>query len=102
MKKKPSNHGLVDEYLRSVEGMKEAETNPFFYTTLKARMENQLRQGWRLPLQPVWMVVALCLLLVINGFIVSEQFRTKEDNIMANSSLQNLASAYDLSIPSTY
>ncbi len=102
MKRKPLNTGLVDEYLHAVEGMKEAETNLFFYTKLKRRMENQAGEEWMLPLKPAWMIASLCLLLVVNGFIVSEQFAITKNNIIANSPLQNIATAYDLSIQSTY
>ena len=100
---------LVNEHLQSMQGMQEVGTDDFFYTRLKARMlarqsggeKENSRQGWSFPLKPVWIVGTLALLLTVNGFMLSQQFKTKEIKSTAStSSLQNFAQSYDQSISS--
>ena len=95
---------LVDEHLQSILGMEEAGTDDFFYTRLKARMENNLpQQGWSFPLKPVWIVGTLTLLLAVNGFMLTQQFKTqKSTTATSSSSLQNFAESYDQTISSSY
>ncbi|MDZ4796242.1 MAG: hypothetical protein SGI83_18350 [Bacteroidota bacterium] len=102
---------LVDEHLQSILGMREAGTDDFFYTRLKARMlarqsggeKEKPEQGWNFPLKPVWVVGALALLLAVNGFMLSNQFKGKKSTATAAaSSLQNFAESYDQSISSSY
>ena len=92
---------LVDEHLQSMLGIKEVGTDDFFYTRLKARMEKEnSRQGWNFPLKPVWIVGTLALLLAVNGFMLSQQFKTKSTSSAA--SLQRFAESYDQSFSSSY
>ena len=95
---------LVDEHLQSIQAMQEAGTDDFFYTRLKARMEKEKSvQGWSFPLKPVWIVGTLVLLLAVNGFMLSQQFKTKETSATADTSpLQNFAASYEQSISSSY
>ena len=95
---------LVDEHLQSLLGMQEATTDDFFYTRLKGRMQgNEPRQGWSLPLKPVWVIGTLALLLLVNGFMLSQQFRGgKTKTTASSSSLQNFAESYDQTIVSSY
>ncbi|MDZ4809250.1 MAG: hypothetical protein SGI96_13425 [Bacteroidota bacterium] len=95
---------LVDEHLQSIVRMQEAGTDDFFYTRLKARMQKeQPQQGWSFPLKPVWVVGTLALLLAVNGFMLSKQFKAKKSTTTtASSSLQNFAESYDQSISSSY
>lgn len=101
---------LVDEHLQAMQGMKETGTDDFFYTRLKARMlarreggeREQDEKGWSFPLKPVWVVGTLALLLAINGFMLSQQFKTKKTSSStgSGSSIQNFASSYDQTISS--
>lgn len=95
---------LVDEHLQSIQAMQEAGTDGFFYTRLKARMQkDNTVQGWSFPFKPVWIVGTLAMLLAVNGFMLSQQFKTKETKTTAgNSSLQNFAESYDQNISSSY
>lgn len=95
---------LVDEHLQNFEGMQEAVTDDFFYTRLKARMQKEKSQpGWVFSLKPVWIVSALALLLVVNSFMLSQQFKNKETKSTASaSSLQSFAESYDQIISSSY
>ena len=93
---------LVDEHLQSLTGMQEATTDEFFYTRLKGRMQDvSPRQSWSLPLKPVWVIGTLILLLAVNGFMLSQQVKTKKPATVANSnSIQNFAESYDQTISS--
>ena len=95
---------LVEEHLQSLLGMQEAGTDDFFYTRLKGRMQGaQPRQGWGFPLKPVWVVSTLILLLAVNGFMLSQQIKTKKDATATSSpSLKNFAESYDQTISSSY
>jgi hypothetical protein len=101
MKKKSTP--LVDEHLQSLEGMQDTGTDDFFYTRLKARMQRELVQdNWSFPLKPVWIVGTMTLLLAINVFMLSQQFKAKSTTPAASSSLQGFAESYDQSISSSY
>jgi hypothetical protein len=95
---------LVDEHLQSFQAMQEATTDDFFYTRLRGRMQgNQSRQGWSLPLKPVWVISTLSLLLAVNGVMLSQQFKTsKTKTATASSSLQSFAESYDQTLSSSY
>lgn len=99
MEKKPTP--LVDEYLQGIQGIQEVGTDDFFYTRLKARMEKENSQrGWIFPLKPVWIIGTLALLLAVNGFMLSQQSKTKSTT--PTSSLQRFAESYDQTISSSY
>ncbi len=101
MKNKQANTELFNEYMKSIEGMQEATTDPFFYTRLHAKMQKQ--QDWLFPLKPSWIVTGLALLLLLNGFMTINKFKTnRRGNQASTSSLQSFATAYDLNIQSTY
>lgn len=103
---------LVDEHLLAMQSMEEIGTDDFFYTRLKARMlahreggqREHSQQGWSFPLKPVWIVSTLVLLLVVNGFMLSQQFKSKETRSASatTSPIQNFASSYDQTISSSY
>jgi hypothetical protein len=90
---------LLEKHLESVEGMQEAQTDTFFYTRLKARMDKT--ESWSLPLRPVFTIPVLLILLLVNGFMLSKQSKPKE--IESNtSSIQQFASSYDQTVANYY
>ncbi len=94
---------LLEEHLLRLEGMQEAGTDEFFYTRLKARMLAKQTGGesnWNFPLRPVWVLTSMTLLLVVNIFILSQQYSAKEKPSISSNSLQNFAEAYDQTISS--
>lgn len=93
---------LVDEYLESLQQAGEVDTDPFFYTRLKARMENEIVQEGRPLLKPGWLVGALSLFLVVNSyFLVTGSWQSKE-TAAQGTSLQNFATEYNLSVSTPY
>ena len=92
----------VDEYLEILGNAGEVETDPFFYTRLKARMENEIAQEGRAITKPAWLVAALSLFLIANSyFVVTGSWQNKETSVQGTS-LQNFASEYNLSVSTPY
>jgi hypothetical protein len=103
MKKKFTNTHLADQYLESLNGMRQAEVDPFFYTRLKARMEKETAdQGWSFPLKPAWLVSLLVIFLFINAFFLATQVKQNKAASSQETTLQNFASGYDLSISTSF
>ena len=77
--KKDLHTPLVDEFLKSIEDFKEAETDHFFYTRLKARMERgEDKVGFSF--KPVLIIGMLAIMLIINSFVIIKQNRS-QDNV---------------------
>ncbi len=92
---------LVDEHLESFSSLQEATTDEFFYTRLKAKMENREHQktGSGLVLRPAWAIGVLVILLGLNGYMLSQQSKNKMGNDQSTS-LQSFAQSYDQTITS--
>lgn len=88
-----------NEYLQSVSHLEPADTAPFFYTRLRARMEKQYERNWILPLKPVWVAGALAVLLLFNGWML--QHDNGQAQTPTGNSLQEFAQSYDqFNVPS--
>jgi hypothetical protein len=99
MKKKSTP--LVDEHLESLAGLKEAVTDDFFYSRLRARMEDRASGVQRFVLKPVWTIAVLCVLLLMNGFMLFEQRKIKQIP-SASASIESFANAYDQNVTVVY
>ena len=96
MRNKPTP--LTDEFLQSVQGIRQAETDPFFYTRLKARMEKRQEESISLALKPAWLLSLLAIFLFINTFFLMQQSKQKATTTSRDTALQNFAGSYDLTI----
>lgn len=89
----------IEEILNSLEGIKRASPNDFFYTRLKARMEKELVSTPARPrlLKPAWAFAALTLLLVINVAVILNKSKTPETTASTSSeTLQSIAADYNI------
>lgn len=103
MKKKYTNTPLVDEHLEALKGMEEAATDEFFYTRLKARMQNDLmKDSWGFPLKPSWLLGLLVLFLFTNSLFLVTNIKESKQSSSQNASLQNFASGYNLSVSTPF
>jgi hypothetical protein len=92
--KKDSNE-ILNQHLSAIQGMKEIGADPFFYTRLKVRMENEKTSGsWELPFKPVWVISILITLLAINGVLVVQEMKSSATT-NTNKGIQALAASYD-------
>jgi hypothetical protein len=98
MKKRSIETPLVDEHLKSLEGMKEPETNEFFYTRLKARMMNR-QIGERISLRWVYATVTIMLLILTVNIFAWRNINTSNKS---NSSVQQLVQEYGWSSHDLY
>lgn len=90
---------ITEEYLKSIEGMNEAEASPFFYTKLKARMEKETeeKKGWIFQLKPAYIIAMLLIFLSINSFVVINQVQSKKAEA-TSSTLKSFANSYNLTV----
>ena len=90
--KEYQNTRLVDEYLKSIEDCREAETDHFFYTRLKARMERaEDKVGFSF--KPVLIIAMLAIMLIINSFVVIKQNRSQD-----NVTIEDFGNNYNITL----
>ena len=92
---------LADEYIQSLQQIHDAEPNLFFYTRLKARMEKKIADP-HFSLQPAWLISLLITFLFINIYFLATQITQNSTTSSQNAMLQNFASSYDLSVPTSF
>ena len=100
MKKKSTP--LADDLLKAASALPPQETDEFFYTRLKARMENahEDKRSWNLSLKPSFLAGILAILLLMNGvFFFSRQ---KTSTVSSGTELQTFATSYDLTLTTPY
>ena len=96
----------VDKILNSVEDIQRAEMPAFFYTRLEARMQKKIPGTFYRSLftKPVFSVVMLILLLVLNITVMIRYIRSDEQQVVSNSSEggQAVAREFTLTVSSDY
>ena len=91
MNKKINSTSLVDEHLESLQEMKEAETDDFFYTRLKAKMSLHPNSKEKISMKWVYATaVAMLVILTINVFV----WRNSNAIAKQSSSIQQLVQEY--------
>lgn len=89
----------LEGILNSLDGCTRAEAPGFFYTRLKARMENEAGTSDSRPwiLRPVFAVATLILVLMINAFVLLQRNTNTTVQAAGDSDiLQSIASEYRL------
>ncbi|MFN8343900.1 MAG: hypothetical protein U0X91_02795 [Spirosomataceae bacterium] len=89
MKKHYHREEEIEQTLQSLEGIRRAEPNPYFYTRLQARMEQKFvkKTGWQW--RPAYMYAALGLVLLLNVVTVYTLTRTPAEHTSAADSFAN-------------
>lgn len=97
-----------DEILSCLDRIQPAELPPFFYTRLRARMQNEFDQK-RKPffyLRPAFMMASLSCILIINVIflfsIYSRQAALPSDKTNAEATIESFSNSYDLATTSVY
>jgi hypothetical protein len=87
----------IEQDLELFSSMKKMDAPNYFYTRLKARMENEAStMGDPFTLKPVIIICALTLFLFINSWLLQND--TNLMNTNANQNIEALATAYDQTI----
>ena len=92
---------LTDEYLQSLEGMKPAGTEDFFYTRLVARMERG-KEASRYPLRPAFVIGVLTVCLFANSAMIIYQQNKNNQVEIKTTAAQNFAESFNLNVDSNY
>ena len=79
----------VDQILESLDGLKRAETTPFFYTRLMARLDNTPVGVWNQWMafiaRPAVSLGLLFIFLVMNGYLLLNKFSENNDQTAQGS-----------------
>ena len=97
-----NNNNKIEKILNSLDSNQRASAPDFFYTRLKARMENahesKTRKTWTL--RPAYALAALAFLFVLNGFLLlqgQEKNENTENTAIADTeTAQSVAAEYSL------
>ena len=104
MDKRPDIGKRAEKALESLDGMKRAEPQPFFYTRLIARLERGEKNVWELAgsflARPAVAIVGLCLILAFNVVILVQKETTTTptyalDNTQDDESIFASTTSYD-------
>ena len=84
MKQKPDMENKIDSVLNSLDGIRRASREPYFFTRLQARMAKGERD-WGLVgfiSRPVYALAMLCIVISVNTWIV---FKDTDDTLPVNA-----------------
>lgn len=100
---KTNPHSITDAYLQSLEGMQPSELPPFFYTRLKARMEQGVESRPVYMAKPALAIALLALVLVLNTVALVQQRSAKPAvSSTGKTAFDSFASDFNLSTGSNY
>ncbi len=98
MKSKQDIDQLAEQILNSLDGIERAETQPFFYTRLMARMEgsgmNQWNRWMAFLSKPAVSLALLFVFLMINGFLIFNKLESQKEVSGATSDYAQMQVAY--------
>jgi hypothetical protein len=97
----PNQPLLADRFAESIQPVAEATTDPFFYTRLMAK-RTAVRPSWQMPVKPAWVISALFVLLLANGWLLFMHKTKSVEGTAQPSGIAAFASAYDLNTQSNY
>ncbi|MCW3102804.1 MAG: hypothetical protein JWO09_1244 [Bacteroidetes bacterium] len=87
-----SNEKRIDEVMSSLDGIRQAEPNPFLYTRIMNKVE--AAKGEYTPARIVWLAAASFALLVLLNLTAIRGITKKES--AGNSDFKSVASSYNL------
>ena len=107
MKIRPEIQQKVEETLESLNGIQRAEPQPFFYTRLIGRLQREERGIWEtigsFLSRPVVAIVSLCLILILNVFILTRPESTQSaSSSVVTSDLTSPDSEYILASSNSF
>jgi hypothetical protein len=93
------NNNKIEDILNSLDGVQRATAPDFFYTRLKARMENNILPPTARPwiLRPIYALGALAVVLLVNAAVIISR-NNASDGIANNDNetIQSIAADYNL------
>jgi len=97
---------LIDETLRSLDGMKPAEPNPFLFSKIRQRINDSSKSGSvkKISLKPAWgLAIVFIILFIINVVTIINYSNntTQQTTISSTTNINSFIEDYSLS-NSTY
>lgn len=97
-----------EELLDAFDGIRPAEVPPYFYTRLKARMENELEERKEpfFLLRPVFLTASLSFLLIVNVLFLIQLYSGQHGSSIKQknnrATIESFSDAYGLNTQSLY
>ena len=96
MKQKKDIERRVEDTLNSLDGMQRAEPQPWLFSRVKGRLVQEEKTAWgavgSFLSRPVIAVAGLCLILMLNGFLLLNQEKESSTTIFTSQNEQPLDS----------
>ena len=94
----------IEDILNSLHNINRAEAPQFFYTRLKARMENELLQKPRpsFLLRPAFLTASLVIIFAINIITLKQSYRHEGSEKRESATIENFADYYNLTTEAVY
>ena len=106
MEQRNSTPPTIDEILQSLDGMQKAETPPFFYTRLQAKLDKRSEPSagnWSWVTRPAFSLVTLGLLLLLNVAAITGYLKQqRSSSVNQTSGIEKFAAEYNLDGSSVY
>ena len=99
MEKRDDSH-LLDEYLQSLDGMQQAETRPFFFSSLKSRLQADTHAQSGFIFRPAFIICTLLFLLMVNFWMITTQRNSGTQKDESVSSLYSFSETYNFNVSS--
>jgi hypothetical protein len=100
MKHEQDIEGKVDKAMTSLDGMQRAGSNPYLYTRIRARLQND-RSFWGSAIyfisRPAVAIAAICIVIVLNLAVFMQQETPQISQATNQDDVQVLASEYNIS-----
>ncbi len=92
MKQKKDIERRVEETLNSLDGIQRAEPQPWLFSRVKGRLEQEEKTAWgtvgSFLSRPVIAIAGLCLILLLNGFLLLNQGKEPSATILTSQNEQ--------------
>lgn len=97
--KRVDTKSMIDQILEVADQMQPTDAPAFFYTRLRARMENEMaparEQVWYK--KPAWAIAAMTIFITLNIWMLTQAYQQKSDSKTASPGIDNFINSYQLS-----
>ncbi len=96
----------IEAILSSIDSIEKADASPLFYSRLQLKMSKEKHGRYthviRFFAQPVVSIAAMFILILLNGFAISNLWQQQRQVPSTSTSINNFAKEYDLAISTAY
>lgn len=89
----------LNSYLKSIENLQPTDTDYFFYTRLKVKMDKKNEQLFlSFNIKPAWAIVCLMIFFCLNSYIILTNKKEKGNTVFVKPTIESFATDYDQTI----